>query len=103
MKAYNYSDDKVKEAYLRARQKTEELKSFYYSLMSYCVFIPILVYIWYEYTPFTIQWFWFPTGFWGLGLVTQAIKIYGKDVPFGDQWEKKKIEKFMKEEKENSL
>ena len=95
-------EQRKKDAYIRARQKTEELKGFYYSLISYFVVIPILIYIWYEYTSFTIQWFWFPLIFWGLGLVIQAIKIYGRNVPLGDKWEKKQIEKFMKEEQKDT-
>jgi len=94
-------DQRRKEAYIRARKKTEELKSFYYSLIGYVIVIPFLIYIWYEYTPFTIQWFWFPLVFWGFGLITQALNIYGKNIPFGDQWEKKQIKKYMKEEEEN--
>lgn len=103
MTNYQNPDDRLKDAYLRARQKTEELKNFYYSLISYFIVIPFLIYIWYQFTPFTIQWFWFPLGFWGLGLVIQAFKIYGKNTPFGDHWERKQIEKFMKEDKENTL
>ncbi len=103
MTNFQNSDDRLKDAYLRARQKTEELKSFYYSLISYFIVIPFLIYIWFEFTPYTIQWFWFPLAFWGLGLVIQAFKIYGKNTPFGDKWERKQIEKYMKEEEENSL
>ncbi len=99
----NEYEQRRKEAYIRARQKTEELKGFYYSLISYVIVIPFLIYIWYEYTPHSIQWFWFPLGFWGFGLLTQAFKIYGKNVPFGDQWEKKQIKKYMKEDEDNSI
>jgi len=97
------NDQRKKEAYIRARQKTEELKSFYYSLFSYVIVIPLLIYVWHEYTPFTFQWFWFPLAFWGFGLVTQALKIYGKNMPFGDQWERKLIKKYMKEDDNNTL
>ena len=87
------NDQRRQEAYIRARQKTEELKGFYYSLLSYCIVIPILVYIWYTYTPYTIQWFWFPLAFWGFSLLTQGLKMFGKNVPFGDTWEKNQIKK----------
>lgn len=86
--------------YVRARKKVEELKAFYYSLMSYCLVIPFLIFIWYRYTPFTIQWFWFPMLGWGMSLAFQAYKIYVADGTLGKSWEEKKIQEFMEEEQQ---
>lgn len=86
--------------YVRARKRVEELKEFYYSLISYCLVIPFLVFIWFRYTPDTIQWFWFPMLGWGMGLAFHAYKVYVNDGVLGSGWEKRKIEKFMQEEDE---
>jgi sensor histidine kinase YesM len=91
---------KFDDRYVRARKRVEELKEFYYSLISYCVVIPFLFFIWYRYTPHAIQWFWFPMLGWGMGLAFHAYKVYVNDGMLGNGWEKRKIEKFMREEEE---
>lgn len=89
---------KFDDRYVRARKRVEELKEFYYSLISYCLVIPFLFFIWYRYTPHTIQWFWFPMLGWGLGLAFHAYKVYVNDGMLGSNWEKRQIEKYMREE-----
>ncbi len=96
------SNPHLEDRYLRARKHVEEVKEFYYSLASYFIVNPILVFIWYYFTPFTIQWFWFPIFFWGMGLVFDAYKLFVNDGVFGRNWEKRKIEQFMKEEDEQN-
>ena len=91
---------KFDDRYVRARKRVEEMKEFYYSLISYFVVIPFLIFIWYRYTPHTIQWFWFPMLGWGMGLVFHAYKVYVNDGVLGKSWEERKIEKFMREEEE---
>jgi len=95
------SHPKRKDAYLRARKKTEDLKSFYMSLIMYCIVMPFLIYIWYRYSQNSIQWFWFPLIFWGLSIILKGLKVYGKKAPFGSDWEQNKIEKYMREEENN--
>ncbi len=90
------------DSYVRARKHVEDLKEFYYSLISYFVVIPILIFIWYQFTPFTIQWFWFPLVFWGLGLIFHAYKLFVDTGVLGRNWEQRKIEQFMKEEQQKS-
>lgn len=84
--------------YVRARKRVDDLKEFYYSLISYIIIIPVLVLIWYTFTPFTIQWFWFPMIGWGIGLCFHAYKVFVNDGVFGSGWERKKIEQYMKDE-----
>ena len=86
--------------YIRARKRVEEMKEFYYSIISYCLVIPFLIFIWFRYTPHTIQWFWFPMLGWGMALAFHAYKVYVNDGVLGNGWEKRKIEKFMREEEE---
>ncbi|WP_298894513.1 2TM domain-containing protein [uncultured Psychroserpens sp.] len=90
---------KFDDRYVRARKRVEELKEFYYSLLSYCIVIPFLAFINY-YTSWHYQWFWWPMLGWGIGLGFHAYKVYVNDGVLGNNWEKRKIEKFMREEEE---
>ncbi|WP_299334641.1 histidine kinase [uncultured Psychroserpens sp.] len=99
MKAIEPKSD-FDDRYVRARKRVEEMKEFYYGLISYCLVIPFLIFIWYRYTPNTIQWFWFPMLGWGMGIAFHAYKVYVNDGVLGKSWEQRKIEKFMQEEEE---
>lgn len=95
------SQRQIDDAYVRARKRVEELKGFYYSLLSYVVVIPFLVFIWYQFSRYTIQWFWFPMIGWGLSLIFQGYRVFVDDGAFGASWEKRKIEEFMEQEERN--
>lgn len=97
----NTNAQKIQESkYLRAKQKVAAIKEFYSSLLSYIIVIPILYYIWHRYTPFTIQWFWFPLVGWGIGLIFHAFNAFGNPI-FGIDWEERKIKEIMKEDEKN--
>jgi len=66
-------------------------------LISYFFFIPFFIFINY-WTSWEFKWFWFPIAGWGIGLVIHAIKVFFNDGSFGRNWEKRKIEQFMKDE-----
>ncbi|MEM9679268.1 MAG: histidine kinase, partial [Bacteroidota bacterium] len=95
------SQEEINDNYVRARNRVEDLKAFYYSLLSYAFVIPFLYFIWYKFTPFTIQWFWFPMIGWGIGLIFQAYGVFVDNGVFGRNWEKRKIEEYMKQEDQN--
>lgn len=101
MRRKERSQQEFNDDYMRARKKVEELKGFYYSLISYLFIIPLLVLIWYKFSSHTIQWFWFPMIGWGLSLVFQAYRVYVDDGALGARWERRKIEEYMREEDEN--
>jgi hypothetical protein len=103
MRRLTSSQREIDDAYVRARKRVEELKGFYYSLISYVFVIPLLYYIWRTFTPFTIEWYWFPAIGWGISLIIQAYRVYVDDGALGAGWEKRKIEQFMREEEENRL
>ncbi len=98
LKISQLSQKKLDENYMKARKRIEDLKAFYGSLFSYCIVIPLLVIIWYKFTPQTIQWFWFPMLGWGLGLAAQAYKVFFDSAAFGAHWEERKIQEFMQKE-----
>ena len=95
------SKEEFDDSYVRARKHVEELKEFYYNLLSYCLVIPFLIFINY-WTSWHFQWFWFPMFGWGIGLVFHAYKVFVDDGVLGRNWERKKIEQFMREEEERS-
>ncbi|MCA0931491.1 histidine kinase [Lutimonas saemankumensis] len=83
-----YLDESAK--YLRAKKKVEDLKGFYGSLTAYFIVIPFLIFINYQ-TYWQFKWFWFPMLGWGLGLILQALNVFGLR---GD-WEERKIREIM--------
>ncbi len=91
------STSRIDDSYVRARKHVEELKGFYYSLISYCLVIPFLIFINYR-TSWDFKWFWFPIIGWGIGLAFQAYKVYVSEGVLGRGWEKRKMEEFMQEE-----
>lgn len=95
------SSKDIDDSYLRARDHVEELKGFYYSLISYVFVIPFLAFINYK-TSWHFQWFWFPMFGWGIGLAIQAFRVFVNDGAFGRSWEKRKIEEFMQQEEEDT-
>ncbi|RYH72831.1 histidine kinase [Flavobacteriaceae bacterium 144Ye] len=87
------------DSYIRARKHVDNLKEFYYGLISYCLVIPFLIFINYK-TYWGFQWFWFPMLGWGMGIGFHAYKVFVNDGVLGRTWEKRKIEQFMKEEEQ---
>lgn len=83
------------DAYYRAQQHVKELKSFYGSLISYCIIIPILAFVNYK-TYWEFQWFWFPMLGWGMGLAIRAFSVF----KYGRNWEERKIRDLMAKENE---
>lgn len=92
------NNHRQEEAYLRAKKKVENLKGFYWNLITYIVVIPILAYINYLTTWNEIKWFWFPMAGWGVGLLLHAFSVFGTDKVFGSDWEEKKVKEFMDKE-----
>jgi predicted transcriptional regulator len=96
----NTQKTQINDQYLRARNHVDELKGFYYSLLSYCLVIPFLVFINYK-TFWGVQWFWFPMFGWGIGLCIQAYRVFVNNGIFGRNWEKRKMEEFMQNDRNN--
>lgn len=98
IKIMNTSNTKENNKYIRAVERVEEIKGFYGSLLSYCIVIPFLIFIYYRYTSGTIQWFWFPALGWGIGLIFQGFKAFNYNPILGSDWEERKIQEFMNED-----
>jgi hypothetical protein len=84
MENSNYDEEN---AYYKAKRQVDELRKFYTSLISYCVVIPVLIFINFRFNP-QYHWFWFPTFGWGFGLIMKAFRVYG----YSSNWEERKIQ-----------
>ena len=82
--------------YERAKERVDQLKSFYSNLLAYCIVIPFLVYLNYRSTSF--PWAIFPAVGWGIGLIGHWMAVYGRNPFFGRDWENRKIREFMNSE-----
>ncbi|AMC09882.1 histidine kinase [Lutibacter profundi] len=84
--------------YMRAVERVEEIKGFYSSLIAYCIVIPFLIFINIKYSP-AFYWFWFPMVGWGIGLLFQGFKAFSYNPFLGKDWEDRKIQEYMNEDK----
>lgn len=91
---------KLDDSYVRALNHVDELKGFYYSLISYCLVIPFLIFINYK-TYWEFHWFWFPMFGWGIGIAIHAFKVFVNDGAFGRNWEKRKMDEYMNNDENN--
>ncbi|MGY8915413.1 MAG: 2TM domain-containing protein, partial [Flavobacteriales bacterium] len=89
----NYIDDK---RYQKAKERVEAIKSFYGNLVSYCIVIPILVYINHRTTSF--PWVIFPALGWGFGVIAHGMEAYGYNPIFGKSWEERKMREYMEDD-----
>ena len=98
IKAMNtFSPSQEQSAYEKAAKRVEELKGFYGNLISYCIFIPFLIFINFQTSP-KYHWFWWPMLGWGIGVISHGIKTFG----IGTDWEERQIKKYMEKEEENA-
>lgn len=87
--------------YEEARKHVISIKEFYQNLVAYCLVIPFLIYVNYA-TYWEFKWFWFSAIGWGIGLGFHAYYVYAKDGFLGRNWEKRKMEEYMRKEEENN-
>ena len=105
MENYNNED-----RYIRAKKKVEKLKSFYGHFAVYFVvnmFLSIakvtgeitqgktFIEAFWDFGTFAI---WF---FWGIGIFFHAMGVFGPTIFFGKDWEQRKMNEFMDEEKQH--
>ncbi|WP_104402576.1 helix-turn-helix domain-containing protein [Vibrio penaeicida] len=79
----------------RVARKVKRLKSFYSSLLSYGVTIGLLFIVNLVTSP-EYMWVWWVVFGWGIGIVSQGVRAFELFNFFGDDWEKREIEKRMK-------
>lgn len=89
------------ENYQKAKKQVESIKGFYSHLAFYLVFNGIIIFINLKYSP-NVLWFFWTTFSWGLGLFIHALKVFKWFSFFGKDWEEKKLQQFIEEEKSKS-
>lgn len=84
---------------LRAKERVADLKKFYSSLLSYAVVISVLAGINYYFDEWHYPWFLWAAFGWGIGLIFQAFKLFGRNPFLSKNWEERKIKEFMDKER----
>ena len=89
----DYIEDK---RYQKAKERVEEIKSFYGNLIAYCLVIPALGILNYV----TTGWPWviFPAVGWGFGVVVHGMEAFGYNPLWGKRWEEKKLNELMQKD-----
>lgn len=88
------------ERYYKARKRVEEIKGFYGNLTAYIV-VNIGLFVLNLLTSPKHLWFYWPLLWWGIGVLFHGLKVFNYMPFFSKDWEEKKINEFMKEEKSN--
>jgi len=84
--------------YLRAKERVEEIKKFYNSLISFVVVISLLAAVNYYVNEWSYPWFLWAAFGWGIGLIFQAAKAFNLNPFFGRDWEERKIKEYMQDD-----
>ncbi|NQX82869.1 MAG: 2TM domain-containing protein [Flavobacteriaceae bacterium] len=90
-KEYKYSEENK---YLRAKEKLDNLKGFYYNIVSFCLVIPTLAFINFRFSPNQI-WFYYNMIGWGIGILIHALYIFGRNPFISKNWEQNKIQELI--------
>ena len=82
--------------YQEAKERVEEIKGFYFHLITYIVINAVLVVINLLTSP-EYLWFIWPIIGWGVGLVIHGFSVFGNFL--GKSWEERKIKEIMEKDK----
>ncbi len=82
--------------YQKALERVRRIRGFYTHLGIY-ILINSLLFLLNIATSPNILWFYWPLFGWGIGVVINAVYVFGLGRWFGPDWEEKKIKEFMDE------
>lgn len=85
-------------AYKNAIEHVKNIKAFYSHLLSYVLVIVLLIATNLKFSPHHL-WFFYPMIGWGIGLLFHAAHTFNYIPFFGKEWEQKKIEQIINDEK----
>ncbi len=88
-----YLEDKK---YLRIKERVKAIKEFYIHFSIYLIMIPF--FIWINWISTSFPWAIFPIVGWGIGVAGHAMEAFNYNPILGKNWEKRKIEQFMRED-----
>ena len=84
--------------YERAKKRVEAIKGFWSHLITYIV-VNIILFIVDLFTTPDQWWFYWVIGGWGIGLVINAISVFGMGKFQSKEWEEAKIKEILDKEK----
>ncbi|WP_125719870.1 2TM domain-containing protein [Flavobacterium ustbae] len=102
-----YTND---ESYNAAYKRVKKLKGFYSHVKIYIIINIIIIISSLTRSSFTggidfsglSEWHTYSTAFfWGIGLAAHGLSVFGSDLFFGQDWEKKQIQKYMEKDTAN--
>lgn len=101
----DFEEHQPEEKYAAAERKVKRLKGFYTHLIVYlCVNVFIVFVNINDLEPgesyFKIENF-FTAFFWGIGLLTHGLSVFGHIFFFGSRWEERKIKEFMEKDQDS--
>jgi len=88
-------------AYRRAEKRVKEVKGFYSHLFTYILVNTGLIILNLLTSPNNL-WFFWPMFGWGIGVVFQGISVFNINPFFNKNWEEKKLQQFIEEEKKQA-
>ncbi len=83
------------------RRHVRQLKTFYQHLTTYVIVNIILIIINLVTDPHHL-WFYWVLLFWGIALLSQAIRLFGPGRKFNKDWEEKKVQEYMKKHQDKN-
>ena len=85
------------ERYYKAKKKVEDIKGFYWNIITYICMVPMFIYTNLRFTP-QFHWFWFPMLGWGIGILFHGLEVFGVTIFKDKGWEERKIRELMNDE-----
>lgn len=93
------TDQNYQQRYQAAQERVNELRGFYSHLTTYILVNLGLLALNYYSNQFAYPWALFPLLGWGIGITSHALKTYRINIFLGKDWEERKLQQFMEEEK----
>ncbi|HHH84443.1 MAG TPA: 2TM domain-containing protein [Firmicutes bacterium] len=85
---------KQEEKFELAKKRVDDLKGFYHHLLSFFMVNVILFVIDVATSPGEF-WFYWVTLFWGIGILSHGVSVFGFNNILGKDWEERKIREYM--------
>lgn len=83
-----------------AKEKVVKIRTFYASLILYCIAVPGFIILNLKTSP-NYYWFYFPVFGWGFGLLVQGLHAFNNNLFLGREWQERKLKQFLEEETNN--
>jgi hypothetical protein len=93
------TNNQNEERYFQAKKKVSEIRGFYGNLSAY-IFVNLGFLVINLLTSPNELWFFWPMLGWGVGVAIHGLRVFNYMPFLGKDWENRKIQEFMEQEKE---